>query len=126
MYKSTFGKGKQMQFSSESEFYETLGFLAKSDGSVRLYKEDNQNQGAWAHEGRIDCYFNLPKFTTPLRDKFTAGVGKVLHRINCTEFVFNIVDNHAFVKNSLTQNTAAIRATVPPAFVVDFDKGFNL
>jgi len=126
MYKQEFGKRNKMHFASASEYYETLGFLAKSEGNTRLYLENNQNQGAWAHEGRIDCYSNLPLFTIPLRNKFTVGRGRVMHRINCTEFVLDIVDNHNFVRDSLAQNSAAIRNTIPAAFVIDFDRGLNL
>jgi hypothetical protein len=127
MYKQRFGKGKQMRFVNESEFYETLGFLAKSDGSIDLRVENNQNQGAWAHEGRIYCYSNLGKFTKPLKDKFTEGRGKkILRRINCTEFVLGIVAIHKFVENSLIQNSKEIRSTIPAKFLADFDHGFGL
>ena len=34
MYRQFFGKRNKMRFDSPAEYYETLGFLAKSDGSI--------------------------------------------------------------------------------------------
>ncbi len=126
MYKQYFGKRNKMRFDSPEEYYETLGFLAKSDGSSDLYRENNQNQGAWSHEMRINCYKNLNSFTPPLRRKFTRGRGKkVLHRINCNEFIEDLFDNHHFV-NGMIQDPNLIRSTVPSQFKSDFDRGLNL
>lgn len=55
MYKSFFGRNKQVSFSCPEEYYELLGFLAKSDGSVSLTWENNEDQGAWGSEGRV-CF----------------------------------------------------------------------
>lgn len=126
MYKQYFGKRNKMRFDSPEEYYETLGFISKSDGSCDLYREENQNQGAWGPEIRMNCYKNLDKFPPPLKRKFTKGRGKkVLHRINCNEFIEDLLDNHGFVKGSI-QNTVNIRSTIPPQYQVDFDRGFNL
>lgn len=126
MYKQFFGKRNRMRFDSQEEYYETLGFLAKSDGSCDLYREENQNQGAWSYEVRMNCYKDLNKFTAPLKRKFTKGRGKnVLHRINCNEFIEDILDNHHFV-NGFTQNIALIRQTIPVQYLADFDRGLAL
>lgn len=125
MYKEYFGKQNKMRFDSENEYYETLGFLAKSDGSTSLVWEHNEDQGAWGSEGRIHCLSKTAAYTPPLVRKFTAGVGKVLHRINCNEFVEEISTNHSFVMGAV-QNTAAIRLSIPASFLPDFDKGLNL
>lgn len=126
MYKQFFGKRNKMRFDSPQEYYETLGFLAKSDGSISLVWEHNEDQGAWGSEGRIHCHNNINKFTAPLKRKFTAGRAKnVIHRINCNEFVQDIVTNHAFQMNS-NQDTNVIRATIPPQFILDFNRGLAL
>jgi len=126
MYKQFFGKRNKMRFDSQEEYYETLGFLAKSDGSCDLYREENQNQGAWSYEVRMNCYKDLNKFTAPLKRKFTKGRGKnVLQRINCNEFIEDILDNHHFVNGS-TQNIALIRQTIPVQYLADFDRGLAL
>lgn len=126
MYQPLFGSRNRMRFDSQNEYYETLGFLAKSDGSIGIMWEDNQVQGAWGSEGRIHCYSNLNKFTPPLQRKFTKGrAKKVLHRINCNDFVIDIVNTHNFSMGS-TQNTANIRATIPQQYLADFDRGLAL
>ncbi|MBG6112214.1 hypothetical protein IWX84_003117 [Flavobacterium sp. CG_9.10] len=115
-----------MRFDSQNEYYETLGFLAKSDGSIGLMWEDNQVQGAWGSEGRIHCYSNLIKFTPPLKRKFTKGrAKKVLHRINCNDFVADLISTHNFSMGSV-QNTANIRMTIPQPYLIDFDRGLHL
>jgi hypothetical protein len=97
MYKKEFGKRSKMKFESPEIYWETLGFLAKSDGSIAIVWERNEEQGAWGSEGRIHCHSNLAKFTLPLQRKFTRGrARKVLHRINCNEFVNDIKTIHAF------------------------------
>ena len=53
MYKQYFGKRNKMRFDSPEEYYETLGFLAKSDNSIELVWEDNDDQGAWGKEGEF-------------------------------------------------------------------------
>lgn len=126
MYKNYFGVRSRMRFDSQQEYYETLGFLAKSDNSIAIVWEPNDEQGAWGSEGRIHCHSNLHLFTPPLRRKFTKGrAKKVLHRINCNEFVKDLVDNHKFDFGPI-QNTVEIRKTVPAQYQADFDRGLAL
>uniref|UniRef100_UPI00404974C7 hypothetical protein n=1 Tax=Flavobacterium sp. TaxID=239 RepID=UPI00404974C7 len=100
--------------------------MAKSDGSIALVWEKNEFQGAWGSEGRIHCHSNLIKFTAPLKRKFTKGrAKKVLHRINCNEFVQDLVATHNFSMGPI-QNTTLIRGTIPVAYLVDFDRGLAL
>lgn len=123
MYKQYFGKRRRMRFDSPNEYYETLGFLAKSNGSISIVWENNQLQGAWGSEGRIHCHFDLIKFTPPLKRKFTKGrAKKVLHRINCNEFVQDLVTTHSFSMGPI-QNTTIIRTTIPQQYLIDFDRG---
>ncbi|PWN64343.1 hypothetical protein C1638_010555 [Chryseobacterium oncorhynchi] len=114
-----------MRFDSPEEYYETLGFLAKSDGSMALVWEDNQNQGARGREVRIHCLSNIDSFTPPLVRKFTAGRDKIIHRINCNEFVEDLLTNHNFALGSI-QDTTLIRNTIPQQYLVDFDRGFSI
>ena len=112
-----------MKFESPEIYWETLGFLAKSDGSIAIVWERNEKQGAWGSEGRIHCHSNLAKFTLPLQRKFTRGrARKVLHRINCNEFVNDIKTIHGFEFGEI-QPTARIRETIPEEYLSDFDRG---
>lgn len=121
-----FGKDSQIQFQNDSEFYEALGFLAKSDGTTTLVWEPNEASGAWGSEGRIQCYKDIYKFPTYFSNAFTAGNGgKIIHRINCNDYVEYISQNHNFVLGP-TQNVANIKNTVPANHIIDFDRGYNL
>lgn len=123
MYKANFGKHNQVSFNNEHEYYELLGYLAKSDGTTSIVWEHNEDQGAWGSEGRIKFYVANPPLTATLNH--TAGVGNVISRVNCNEFVENIAQNNQFVMGS-NQNSVAIRNTVPNQFQADFDNGLAL
>lgn len=125
MYKSTFGTNvpAQIQFANEHEYYQALGYLAKSDGTTSIHWEHNENQGAWGSEGRIHFYSATPGI--PGFFKLTAGRGNVQHRTNCNEFIENIVINNSFVIGGM-QDRSSIRATIPKKFIADFDYGLTL
>ena len=124
MYKSSFGSKGQIQFANEHEYYTFLGYLAKSDGSISIVWEHNENQGAWGSEGRIQVHIsNMPNIG---QLAITAGNGgDVISRINCNEFVENICTNHGF-NYGKNQDIIKIRQTIPLQYQADFDKGLNL
>jgi len=124
MYKSTFGTKQQINFNSEGEYYEFLGFLAKSDGTTVLVWEDNDLAGAWTKEGRI-LFFTTPPDALGADLSHTAGNGNIVSRVNCNEFLLNIRNDHSFVLGE-SQDIAAIRATVPAQFQQDFDAGLQM
>lgn len=124
MYKNSFGRINQIHFASENEYYEFLGYLAKSDGSTSIVWEHNEEQGAWGSEGRIQIHINNFPFTETC--KLTAGRGRsIINRVNCNEFVMNIVDDHNFIMGN-DQNIDNIRNTVPTDYLLDFNRGLNL
>lgn len=123
MYKQSFGSKNQVQFNNESEYYQFLGYLAKSDGSTSLVWEHNENQGAWGSEGRIQFYVAPPPLTCILNH--TAGTGNIVSRVNCNEFVQHISTNHGFVMGP-RQDVNAIRSTIPKQFIPDFESGLVL
>jgi hypothetical protein len=124
MYQANFGTKQQISFNSESEYYELLGYLSKSDGTTKLVWEDNDLQGAWEKEGRILFYVDQP---TSLRARLlhTEGVGNITFRVNCNEFILNIRSNHNFVLG-VKQNIPIVRATVPHQYIPDFDAGLGM
>ena len=123
MYKSSFGTKSQVQFNNEHEYYELLGFLAKSDGTTSLVWEHNEEQGAWGSEGRIQFFTSILPFMATL--PHTAGVGNIESRVNCNEFIENLNRNHNFVLGR-QQDVVAIRATIPEEYLADFERGLNL
>lgn len=125
MVQLVFGTKNQISFSTESDFFETLGFLAKSDGTTSLVLEPNQNSGAWGEEWRIRCYKNIPNFPNALSSAFTKGVGNILHRINCNEYVEYIVSNYGFVEGE-RQGLTTIKSHIPTQYLSDFSRGFSM
>lgn len=123
MYKQNFGTQNQIQFANESEYYELLGYLAKSDNSTALTWEHNEDQGAWGSEGRIKFFIANPPISATLIH--TAGVGNIVSRVNCNEFVENIATHNNFVMGH-NQDLNLIRNTIPNQYLVDFDRGNNL
>lgn len=122
MYKQSFGSRGQIQFADEHEYYKFLGYLAKSDGTTSLVWEHNEDQGAWASEGRIQILSPIPY---PFQLQETAGVGNILSRVNCNEFIENIRVDHKFVTGK-HQDLAKIRTTIPEEYMMDFEEGLNL
>lgn len=125
MFKEFFGTKGQISFDTENDYYETVGFLAKSDGTTSFAWEDNDEQGAWGKEGRIQCYKNISSFPSSLSRAFTAGTGGTVHRINCNEFVHHLRDKHKFTLGK-EQNHEDIRLTIPTKYIPDFERGLSL
>lgn len=123
MYKRSFGTKAQIQFQNEHEYFEFIGYLAKSDGTTSLSWEHNEDQGAWGSEGRILFYDDSYPFSAYV--KHSKGTGNIISRVNCNEFIKNLSLSHRFVEGS-TQNISAIRSTVPAAYIPDFERGLAL
>ena len=122
MYQQSFGSHGQIQFADEHEYYKFLGYLAKSDGTTSLVWEHNETQGAWASEGRIQIFSPIPY---PFQSQETVGVGNILSRVNCNEFIENIRLHHKFVIGK-NQDIVNIRTTIPEEYMIDFEEGLNL
>lgn len=116
-----FGHQNRLIFNSEYDLYESIGFLASSK-RTSLTWENNETSGAWGSEGRIHCNGDLSVYPVSLQNKFTAGVGSVLRRINCNEFVEFLANNHGFKLNN-SHTVANVRATIPPTYLAYFDRG---
>ncbi len=120
--KRRYGTQGQISFNSDTEYYQALGYLAKSDGTTSLTWENNEEQGAWGSEGRIHFYIDNPKITGYFRH--TKGTGNIISRVNCNEFLLNLHQNHNFV-NGNKQDIDDIRSTVPAEYISDFNYGLS-
>lgn len=125
MAQLTFGTKQQIQFASDNEFFEALGFLSKNNGTTSIHWEHNENQGAWGSEGRIHCYQNIGNFPNYFSNAFSAGVNKIIHRINCNEYIKYIVTIHRF-QFGHNQDVNVIRNTIPQQYIGDFNRGLAL
>lgn len=116
-----YGTNNQVSFADEHERYFALGFLA-SGKRTSIHWEHNDQQGAWGKEGRIHCYKDLNLFPKGLQS-FSAGKPGILKRINCNDYIGELVTVHGFRLGKTTQNVGAIRLTVPSTYQTDFDRG---
>jgi len=125
MYQENFGTKKQIKFTNQREYYQDLGYLAKSDGEIKIKWENNDIQGtAWGKEGRIEFFILNPQMSGIYIH--TAGNGgKILSRVNSNEFIKNLNINHNFIRGSI-QNINNIRSTIPNVYLDDFDNGLTL
>ena len=123
MYQNIYGTQGQIRFNNENEYYQALGYLAKSD-KTSIHWEDNDIKGtAWGKEGRIHFYVNNPNIAGYFKP--TAGTGNIKSRTNCNDFIINIVDNHSFEMGRV-QNIENIRTTIDTEYLDDFDYGLSL
>jgi len=124
MDKMAFGRNDQVILDSPEDYFELLGYLARNDGLTEVVWENNDEQGAWAPEGRIH-FSEKPPSALKAHLHHTAGRGSVVSRVNCNAFVDRLLAQHAFVEGG-QQNEKAIRATVPAQYHKDFDRGLAL
>lgn len=121
-----FGKSltRKIIFASDNDFFESLGFLCNVNNNIKLVLERNDQQGAWAPEGRMEFFLdrNYPQYFV---NSFTAGVGRKIHRTNNTEYCDYLKNNHAII-DGFVQNINNVRATIPAQYVVDFNRGLIL
>lgn len=133
MVQLDWGTGIGLHFHDEAEYYETLGYLAKNPALVDVYTHDNDRSGAWAGQGKLQTRVNKSSLPDGLRRSFVLSGDD---RLSVTDYVRNLVYNHAFKQyydptgNYYTfyrfPNTVAdVKATVPRKFWSDFDRGYN-
>lgn len=134
---------KSRPLSAASEFYHSLGWLAKHSGSVHAVMPDYLETSFKKHFGDASCRVVDSKkktvngnsmqwtfgFTISLRKPETAPAflqsslnynGKL---IADTPFIWDLVDNYGF-KFGKTQDLEAIRSCVPSEYITDFECGF--
>ncbi|PRQ63872.1 hypothetical protein [Vibrio sp. V01_P9A10T6] len=125
--KLSFGSRRPyLVFSDERHFYYALGFLVRSieTRACKLVWENNQHQGAWGHECRIKIFDRLFEFKTLYTGRVSAGVGNILGRINCNQYLEHLTLHHSFSFQS-EPDYQSVKATVPTARQQDFDDGYS-
>ena len=126
--------GNVLIFNSESDYYETLGFLTKDEEYVRVYTEDNDKLGAWAQQGRLQLrnvnYMSIPNALMNAFKNSTDG------RISATAYVKNLRNNHNFTKDVdpmgaghtkwiYKETIEKVLETVPEEYENDFYRGYH-
>lgn len=127
------GNGIGLHFQNDAEYYETLGFLAKNPSLVSVYTHDNDRSGAWAGQGKLHTHIDKGMLPAGLRRSFVASGDD---RLSVTDYVRNLVQNHAFNQFSdptgnlytfyrFPESIGNVRLTVPKEYYADFDAGCN-
>ena len=126
--------GEKLNFSSEKEYYETLGFLCKEENIVKVYIEDNRKSGARGIEGRLRVSngdYNF--FPNALKKLFERSDDK---RPSVTAYVLNLRDKHYFNKEKdptgreyttylYKTSLEDVQKTVPEQYHKDFMRGYR-
>ncbi|MCM1065016.1 MAG: hypothetical protein NC420_11220 [Eubacterium sp.] len=127
------GKGIGLHFRDEAEYYEALGYLAKNPMQVKVYTHKNDRSGAWAGQGKLHTRVAKDILPDGLRRSFEESGDD---RLSVTDYVRNLVDNHAFDRfrdptdrlytfYRFPDSVDDVRATVPKKHLKDFDRGYN-
>ena len=127
------GSGIGLHFKNDKEYYETLGFLAKGPSLVSVYTHKNDRSGAWAGQGKLHNHIDKGMLPAGLRRSFVASGDD---RLSVTDYVRNLVYNHAFNEFSdptgnlytfyvFPESVGNVRLTVPQKYYADFDAGYN-
>ena len=117
-----FGSRNIVSFDSEHSYYKSIGFLANNSRGIRLDWEAYDNK--WGIEGRIwiQNAYNAPK---ELKNAFSAGTTIYEYRLNCNQFLEDLIKNRGFVKGAW-QDINQIYNTIPVEYRDDFKEGYDL
>lgn len=132
------------RFANDHEFFEVYGFLCNIDRhGLDFQWEYNEGSGAWGNEGRIHFYQTLNgspynPMPTVLHNRLTAGRGSIVNRVNCNDFINELVYNYGFSINPSRPGNAMTRTAqglvpppnpedyVPEQYLPDYDRGYNM
>ena len=121
--KKQLGKNNQIN-ATYSDYYEFIGYLANHPKVVSIVWQNNQEQGAWAKEGRIQFRNDEYKYFQAKGFNFTAGRAGISARLNCNSFIEEL--NRLGFQQGAVQDLNAIRANIDPQYINDFNIGVNL
>ncbi len=119
-----------MQFKIESEYFETLGYLAKESRPIDIFTHENQRSGTRASQGKLKR--NIPEALALAFEQSNDD------RLSVSDYVNNLVHCHAFTRfvdatgqqyttyHIFPESLEVVRNTVPTQYLRDFDRGYNL
>lgn len=126
--------GNVLNFESEKEYYEVLGFLCKEDEYIRVYTESNDKAGAWSGQGRMSLRnVSIDSLPEALKNAFETSVDG---RISETKYVRNLKEIHCFTKEVdptgsdftkrlYMESMEKVLETVPDEYENDFYRGYH-
>lgn len=129
-------KFNKVQFNSENEFFETLGFLTKDPPVFDLRTESNKRSGAYGDQNRFYWLQHVDPMSLPrpLMAAFTSETTDRQNRISETQFINTLIENHAFnncsdenayIKHWTKTSFSDVLNTVPDEYIADFYRGYH-
>ena len=119
-----YGKDKQLKFASKDEYYKTVGALCNEDIFLITY-EENKKTNSYSDAFRIKCRIDKDKLLDALKSALKTG-----NRINCNEFVEQLIQKHNFVFEAKTKRISGyyekVIDTIPDKYVDVFREGYYL
>lgn len=133
-----------LAFANDADFFETYGFLCNNyRHRLEFQWEYNANSGAWGNEGRIHfLQTNLGTAYNPipntLQNRLTAGRGNIANRLNCNDFISELVNFYGFRINPSRPGNPVTRTAqgllpplnpsiyVPQQYFNDYQRGYNM
>lgn len=115
------GRPPQLVFESENEYFRALGHLVNPEAYSISY-EYNKKNGSYSDACRIHILSNAQNIPQAFENKRTTN-----GRINCNEYVENLIDKHNFVRENqrIYCMFEEVAKTVPDEYFPDFAKGYN-
>lgn len=131
--------------SAASEFYTTLGWLAKHIGTVTarlpdylepsftkyfgdvpryVFDSKKKSPSGWTYQWALALSASIKKATT-VPATLEAYLNPTRKALTDTEFVWDLVDSYGF-KFGKTQDLEAIRSCVPSTYQTDFETGLAM
>ena len=117
----SWGNIPKLVFKDAEEYFRTLGQLSNNKAFTISF-EPNKNTGSYADAYRIRVLMGAQNITQALQNKITSNM-----RINCNEYVLNLVENHNFVQsgNTIVCTFENVLKTVPDQYKLIFMQGYN-
>lgn len=121
------GNQNQLSFANEEEYYMALGIFTNPK-LARVYIEDNAKRGSFSDANRLRIYSEAQRSNLP---QALENAMKDRGRINCNQYVDNLIKNHGFVLsgNVVVGTLENVLKTIPKEEVENiaaFMKGYYL
>lgn len=129
-------------FSGWGQYAHTLGYLAniihyrnspafkpimgKWDKKIEVHIEDNEKQGAWGKEGRIQYYGMKNDMKLEFPDLYkckSAGNDGISLRFNSNEYIYSLVNDLHFSRSKTPGRTTA---DIFPPFTEPYDRVWGI
>ena len=134
MAQLNWGIGIGLHFTDNEEYYEILGYLARRPARVYVYTHKNDISGAWAGQGKLETAIPKCQLPSALKRAFDLSGD---HRLSVSDYVANLVYNHAFTGfrdptgNRYTyyrfpESIEDVRNTVPEEYLDAFNRGLRM